>query len=134
MAAKKENKIVLERTYNIPLRRDFMHVPEYKRSKKAMKAVREFIEKHMKSVNVKLGRHLNMAVWARGIRHPPHHIKVVAKKDEEGMVKVELFGAVEDKPVVPLKAKKKGKKEDVLEEKVKEAKEEKAAEAKVVQH
>ena len=134
MAAKKENKIVLERTFNIPLRREFMKVPEYKRAKKAMKGVRDFLEQHMKSDNVKLGRHLNMAVWTRGIRHPPHHIKVVAKKDEEGVVKAELFGAKEDAPIVPLKPKKKSKVEDVLEEKVKEVKEEKAAEAKVVEH
>ena len=132
MAKKVEHKVVLERTYSIPLRREFMKVPEYKRAKKATKAVREFLERHMKSEDVKLGRHLNMALWARGIRHPPHHIKIIAKKDDEGIVKAELFGAPEDKPIVPVPAKKK-KAEDKLEEKVKGIKEEKAEEAKQIQ-
>ena len=40
---KKEPKVVLEREYNIPLRRKFLNTPKYKRSKKAIKTVREFI-------------------------------------------------------------------------------------------
>jgi large subunit ribosomal protein L31e len=101
----KEAKIVLERTYNVPLRRRWMHVPKYKRAKKAITTLREFLIKHMKPgvdekghILIKLGKYLNESIWSRGMRNPPHHIKVDVKKDEKGLVKAELVGApVEEK-------------------------------------
>ena len=50
----------MERTYIIPLRKEWLKVPIYKRTKKAVKATKEFLQKHMKVETVKLGRHLNM--------------------------------------------------------------------------
>jgi large subunit ribosomal protein L31e len=113
MATKKESqpKIVLEREYNIPLRRKYLLVPKYKRAKKAIKTIHDFLSKHMKSDNVKLGRYLNLEIWKDGIRSPPHHISVIVKKDEEGIVTAELKGA----PVI--------KKEEKSETKVKSDKE-----------
>ena len=46
----------LERTYNVPLRKEFLKVPKYKRAKKAVKALKQFLAKHMKSDNVKIGK------------------------------------------------------------------------------
>ena len=43
-----EPKVTLERTYIIPLRREWLKVPEYKRTNKAVKAIRQFIVRHMK--------------------------------------------------------------------------------------
>ena len=80
----------LEREYNIPLRREFQKVASYKRAKKAVKAVQEFLVKHMKSTDVKLGKHLNEKIWERGIKNPPHHVLVTVTKDEEGKVFAEL--------------------------------------------
>ena len=82
----------LERTYIVPLRRTFARAPRYKRSKRAMTALRAFITKHMKSQDVKIGRHLNEFVWENGIKNPPHHVKISAIRDDEGIVKAELFG------------------------------------------
>ena len=82
----------LERTYNIPLRKEYMKAPRWKRTKKAMNALREFLVKHMKSPTVKLGKELNQKMWQHGIRNPPHHIKVTALKDEKGVVMANLFG------------------------------------------
>ena len=62
--------MALERTYNIPLRKEFQKAPKYRRAKKAAIAARSFLEKHMKSENVKLGQELNKALWVRGIRSP----------------------------------------------------------------
>lgn len=88
----------IERIYTIPLRHEWLKVPAYKRSKKAMTAVRAFLRKHMKSENVKLGRMLNMHVWENGIKKPPHHVKVTAVKFDDGMVRAELIGyPVEEK-------------------------------------
>jgi large subunit ribosomal protein L31e len=104
MATKLDPKITLERTYNIPLRKEFMKVPRWRRTKKAVNALRQFLEKHMKSEDVKLSKQLNQHVWKNGIRNPPHHVKVNVSKDDTGMVRAELFGA---KP--PKEPKKKGK-------------------------
>ena len=46
-AAEKKPEIVLERTYNVPLRKEWLKVPKYKRAKKAVTALRQFLVKHM---------------------------------------------------------------------------------------
>jgi large subunit ribosomal protein L31e len=119
---KKEEKVILERTYNVPLRRQFLKSPKYKRAKKAMNTLKEFLVKHMKSDKILVGRHANMKIWERGIKSPPHHIKIVAKKYEDGTVKAELEGAPEEKPVEPVK--KKAAKEEPKAEKKEEPKKE----------
>jgi len=95
MADDKEKipKIVLEREYNIPLRRKYLLVPRHKRTNKAVKTARQFLEKHMKSANIKLGKYLNLEFWKHGARNPPHHVAVIAKKDEDGVVTAEIKGA-----------------------------------------
>ena len=45
MAKKEEKKI--ERTYNVPLRREWLKSPKYKRSKKAITGLRIFLIRHM---------------------------------------------------------------------------------------
>ena len=82
----------IKRTYNIPLRKDFHKKPAYKRSKVAIRVIKDFLQKHMKSDNIKLGKHLNENIWKDGIKAPPHHIKVDVIKDKEGEVTAELFG------------------------------------------
>ena len=90
--AKKEEapKTVLERVYNVPLRREYQKAPNWKRTPKAVKALRQFISKHMKSENVVIGRYANELLWKKGMKNPPHHVKVNAVKDEKGKVTVEL--------------------------------------------
>lgn len=98
MAKKQDDKEgVVERTYNIPLRREFLKVPRYKRAKKAVTAIKEFIQRHMKATQVKLGSHLNKLIWLNGIRNPPHHVRVNAVKDSKGLVKVELLALPKEK-------------------------------------
>ena len=91
MAKKVEEKL-LERVYNIPLRKEFRKVPRWKKTKKATAALRQFLQKHMKSDNVKLGKEINEKLWQHGIKNPPHHVKVNVTKDKDGVVKAELFG------------------------------------------
>lgn len=92
MAKNNTSKKVLERTYNVPLRREYQKVAYWKRTKKAVTAMRQFIIKHMKSENVKLGKELNDKLWQHGIRNPPHHVKITVTKNEQGEVRAELFG------------------------------------------
>ena len=81
----------LERTYNIPLRREFVNTPKYKRAKRAVSAVRLFLRKHMKSDNIKIGQELNKRIWNNGIKNPPHHVHITAVKEGD-TVKAELVG------------------------------------------
>jgi len=111
MAKKTEApKTVLERVYNVPLRREYLKAPNWKRTPKAVKALREFVSKHMKSENVLIGKYANLLLWKHGIKKPPHHIKVNAVKDDKGQVKVELVE-------LPGKAKRAEKKQKDLEKK-----------------
>ena len=110
MAKKEESKIVLERTYNVPLRRTWLYTPRYRRAKRAVNALREFMARHMKAEfeNIKVGKYANLEIWKNGIKNPPHHIKVDAKKDDKGIVTVEIVGAPkeikkETKPSKPVK-------------------------------
>ena len=85
--------MTIERTYTIPLRKEFQKAPKYRRAKRAINALRTFVAKHMKSDNVLIGPRLNLKIWEHGIKNPPHHVKVTAVKDEkEDTVRVELFG------------------------------------------
>src|SRR3989338_4342680 len=83
----------LERTYTIPLRRETIKTPRYKRAKKAIAALKQFGERHLKTTDIKLGKYLNMKVWENGIKNTPHSVKVTAVKDDKGTATMELFGA-----------------------------------------
>ena len=142
MAKKEEtSKIILERVYNIPLRRETLKVPPFKKANKAVKTVRQFISKHMKSENVVIGKYLNLKIWDHGAKNPPHHVKVNAAKDDKGKVFVELVDAPKEAPKV--EEKKTGKKEEKdikaekpeekLEKEVEGIKEERAEEAKKIE-
>lgn len=139
-------KTVLERTYTIPLRKETLKVPPFRKANKAVKAIREFVSRHMKSKNVVIGRYLNLNVWNHGAKNPPHKVKVNVAKDDKGKVVVELFGAPKEEPKAEEKKKeaKKAEKavkeaefaekpEQKLEKEVEERKEEKAEEAKKIE-
>jgi large subunit ribosomal protein L31e len=81
----------LEREYIIPLRKEWLKASYFKRAKKAVRGVREFLVQHMKvdMKNVKVGVFLNEKLWERGITNPPHKVKVKAIRDGD-VVRVEL--------------------------------------------
>lgn len=86
----------LKREYIISLRREWLKVPIYKRTRYAVKAVRRFIQRHLKVEDVRIGGELNLRLWERGNRKPPHKVKVSAEVKEEGKERyaiVNLFGA-----------------------------------------
>lgn len=87
----KTTEKTLERTYNVPLRKEYMKAPRWNRTKKAVIALRQFLAKHMKSEKVLLSKELNEEMWKHGIQNPPHHVKVNAVKDDKGVVKADLF-------------------------------------------
>ena len=105
----------LERTYTIPLRREWLRVPRYKRAKRAIHAVQNFLKRHMKAEleNVKLGNSINLEIWKHGIRNPPSRVRITTRKDDKGIVFAEMFGKAF--PVKGTDKKEKGLKDKVLE-------------------
>lgn len=90
-----EPKISIEREYIIPLRRQWLKVPEYKRANKAVKAIKEFVARHMKVYDrdlnkIKIDKILNNEIRFKGMRKPPSKVKVRVKKFDDGIVRVEL--------------------------------------------
>ncbi len=78
----------MERIYTIPLR-DVKRVPRTKRSPRAMRYIREFIQKHMKTDDVIIDQDVNEKIWERGREKIPSRIKVKAV-EEDGTVEVTL--------------------------------------------
>ncbi len=70
----------LKREYVIPLRRKTRHAPKWRRSKKAIVVLKEFVQKHMKCENVVIGKDLNELVWVRGSKNPPGKVSVFTSK------------------------------------------------------
>ena len=81
-----------------------MKAPSYKRSAKAISAIRKFLIKHMKTEDVKIGKYLNLEIFKHGRKNPPPRVKVKAVKDkikvkdkEVEIVKAELIDAPVEK-------------------------------------
>ena len=118
-----------EKIYTVPLRREFLKVPKYKRYKKAMKALKEFLKKHLKE-DVKIGKYLNEEVSKRR-KNPPGKIKIRIE-GEKGKYKAELIDAPREEIKKEEKKKEEIKKPELPKEKKREEKVEEKKEPKKV--
>ena len=139
-----------ERIYTIPLRRKFRKAPIYRRTKRALREVKEFLAKHMKAEEVKIGKYLNLELWKHGRKNPPAKIKIRAvretvkiKEKDVIVVRAELINAPVEVVKEEKKDKKQVKKEEIpkiketeLEDKIEKLEEEKkeVLESKKVDH
>lgn len=134
----------LKRDYVVPLRRKTKFAPKWRRSKKAMSVLKEFIVKHMKTDSVIICKELNEKIWENGIKNPPGKVSIVALKtqiagSEKTLVNLSEFGVekylknYDTQVVAPTpKAKKEKKASENTQEDVKDA-EVKEVEAKKVE-
>ena len=89
-----------------------MKAPRHERAKRATKALKQFVVKHMKTEDVSIDQSVNEKIWERGMKNPPHHIEVTVKKEDEKVVvslapSVTVRGkAVKEKAAPPVKEKK----------------------------
>jgi len=127
-----------ERVYTVPLADAFVK-PRKKRTPRAVKIVREFAARHMKTdpENVLISNMVNAFLWARGIQKPPRKIKVKMVSKDGKVYVLMLDEKLEEKPKEVKEEKKEGgkeeekkgekteKKEGEKEEKKEEGKEEK---------
>lgn len=145
--AEKEDKMLVEREYIVPLRRKVNLSSKYRRARKAVNVLKAFVKRHMKVYDnseklIKLDRYLNEEIWQRGIEKPPAKIKIKCKKFESGKILVELaeipefvkWKQIKDKKRLEVKIKQKveEKKPEESKEKIQEdKKEEETAEKKI---
>jgi large subunit ribosomal protein L31e len=80
-----------ERIYTIPLRKT-KNVPRTKRTPHAIRTIKKYIAKHMKSKlsAVWIDPPVNEKLWGRGIESPPSRIRLKAKRVEEDLIEVTL--------------------------------------------
>jgi len=132
---KKEDLVRIEREYIIPLRKRYQHVPRYKKTPKAIKTIKEFLVRHMKIYDrdlkkIKIDKYLNEAMWFKGIKKPPHKIKIKATKEGD-IVKAELVELPDKLKFNKLREEKREKAgEEIAKKKKKVEKEEKQEEKK----
>ncbi|MFN3527989.1 MAG: 50S ribosomal protein L31e [Candidatus Altarchaeaceae archaeon] len=74
-----------ERIYTIPLREAY-NQPWTKRARKAVRIVKEFLQRHTKQ-EIKIGNDVNEEIWKRGMKHPPRKIRVIVKGGVANLVK-----------------------------------------------
>ena len=110
-----------EKVFNIPLREAF-EKQRNRRASNASKIVKEFLIKHMKTENIKVGKSINDAIWKKGIQNPPRKIRIHVIKEED-IIYAELLG-VEIKTPSKEEVKKKEEKKKEKGKKIKEERKE----------
>lgn len=79
---------MLKREYVVPLRRKSRTAPKWRRSKKSIVVLKDFMKKHMKAEDVIVCKELNEAIWENGIKNPPGKVNVIAANvDVSGVIK-----------------------------------------------
>jgi large subunit ribosomal protein L31e len=81
-----------ERIYTVPLK-EAWNAQRYRRSERAMMVLKAFAVRHMKAKEVTVDTTVNEAIWSRGIKSPPHKIRVKMTKDDDGKVTIILAEA-----------------------------------------
>ena len=96
--------MVEEKIYTVPLRRGFLKVAKYDRTRKAMTTLKQYLKKHLKK-DVKIGKYLNLEIWKYGRKNPPSKIKIRVEEEKENLI-AELINAPREKKVEEKKEKK----------------------------
>ena len=83
--AEEEIEIVEEKFYTVNLR-DVWAAPRKQRAPKAVRILKNFVKRRMKTEDVQVSNEINEAVWSRSIQKPPRKLKIRVVKDKEGQV------------------------------------------------
>ena len=85
-----EEEIIDERIYTVPLRKAYWTGTRLRRSNRAVRILREFVERHMKPEELLIQPEVNERIWARGIQKPPRRVRIRATKNSDNLVRVYL--------------------------------------------
>lgn len=107
-ASKRPRAVVpdlITREYTVHLHK-LVHGKQFKRRAPcAVKSIRQFAQKAMKTTDVRLDPQLNKAVWGKGIRNVPHRIRVRLQRmrNDSEDAKEKLYTLVSFVPVKSFK-------------------------------
>lgn len=87
--SERDEDILEERVFDIPLAAAWT-TPIKKRTPKAVRVLKAFIEKHMKTDTLAIDSEVNEIFWRRGIEGAPRHLRVRAVKGRDNKVTVYL--------------------------------------------
>lgn len=85
-----------ERFYTIPLRRAWV-APFPERTPKAIRILKSFLRRHLKTDDFKIDESLNKLIWKRGIEKPPRKVRVKVVEEDGVYVVYPLEAKVEEK-------------------------------------
>jgi len=93
---KSRSKEVVTREYTIHLHKRLHTVSFKKRAPRAVKEIKKFAQKAMKTTDVRVDVKLNKAVWSRGIRNVPNRIRIVIqrRRNDDEDAKEEMYSFV----------------------------------------
>ncbi len=83
--AEEEIEVVEEKLYTVNFRKAWI-TPRGKRTPRAVRMLREFVKRHMKTEDVIISNEINEKLWSRSIKKPPRRMRVRVVKDKEGNV------------------------------------------------
>jgi len=95
---KKFTPVTKEYTFN--LHRATYNKKWKKHAPKAVKALREWAKREMRTGDVRIATSVNQFIWSKGIRRPPHKIRVrlSRRKNEDEDAKEEMYTLVTHVP------------------------------------
>ncbi len=89
---------MIERVYTVNLSKLYAMGRHTERARKAIKMLRRFASRHMKTDDEKIiiTQEVNEYVWRNGIQKPPKKLKLKLMKDKDGTVMVSLESEIAD--------------------------------------
>jgi len=118
-------KVGDKRKYVIPLRKEWLKAPRWRRSKRAVDAVHKYIFRHTKVENIKISNWLNQELWKHGGKNPPAKVEVEVKvenrkvTDKKTKKDIDVPFAVAELATLPKRAERLDKKREKKSEKFK---------------
>jgi len=93
---KSRSKEVVTREYTINLHKRLHGISFKKRAPRAVKEIKQFAAKMMKTPDVRLDVKLNKAVWRKGVRNVPMRmrIQISRRRNDDEDAKEELYSFV----------------------------------------
>lgn len=85
-----EEEIIDERIYTVPLRKAYWTGSRLRRANRAVRILREFVQRHMKPEEIVIQKEVNEKIWSRGIQKPPRRVRIRVTKNEDNLVRVYL--------------------------------------------
>ena len=87
--SEKDENIIEDRVFIVPLTAAWT-APIKDRTPKAVRVLRSFVRRHMKSEVIAISSEVNEEIWRRGVEGSMRHLRVRAAKGKDGRVTVYL--------------------------------------------